>query len=156
MADHRWNKLKQRLSNIIVHELDISFNNSPVRKETRHSEITLRFFQVKLNGEVIWRFPKDSEQPNKLFLYGNGNAERFEYPIMSIIKYLDLPKNQLLHYEDKAGLAYILKVCDKRIGYDRLKNLELSNAAKKIFDARFTNKPKIEKELISQTSASIK
>ena len=59
---------------------------------------------------------------------------------MSIIKYLDLPKDQLIHYEDKAGLADVLKVCDKRIGYNRLKNLELSPAAKKIFEVRFKDK----------------
>jgi len=59
---------------------------------------------------------------------------------MSIIKYLDLSKDQLIHYEDKAGLSDVLKVCDRRLGYNRLKNLELSDAAKKIFDARFKNK----------------
>jgi hypothetical protein len=145
---HRWNKIKQRLAGITAPELNISFNNSPVRKKTAYSEIIIRFFQVKLNGEVIWWFPKDSEQPNWGFLYGylgeneGGQSKWFEYPQNSIIKYLDLPKEQLLQYEDKAGLADILKICDKRIGYHRLKDLELSEAAKKIFDVRFKEKQK--------------
>jgi len=147
---HRWNKLKQRLSDITAPELDISFNNSPVRKKTAYSEIIIRFFQVKFNGEVIWRFPKDSEQPNSGLVYGwlgyeEGGGYKsiyMEYPKHSIMQYLDLPKEQLLQYEDKAGLADILKVCDKRIGYNRLKELELSPAAKKIFEVRFKIKLK--------------
>jgi hypothetical protein len=143
MADHRWNKVKQRLSSIIASDLDVSFTDTPVHKKTEYSEITLRFFQVKLDGEVIWLFPKDSEQSRDGFLYGYiSENERMEYPKQSIIKYLDLPKEQLLDYEDKAGLAEILKVCDRRIGYNRLKTLELSPAAKKIFDVRFKGKNK--------------
>jgi hypothetical protein len=61
-------------------------------------------------------------------------------PELSITKYLDLPKEQLLQYKDKAGLADILKICDRRIGYNRLKDIELSPAAKKIFDVRFKEK----------------
>ena len=142
--NHRWNKLQKRLSDIIVPELDISFNNSPVRKKTERSEIMLRFFQVKFNGEIIWRFPKNSEQPNCALLYGYiGDGEYMEYPKHSIMEYLDLPKEQLLDYEDKAGLADILKVCDKRIGYNRLKDIELSSAAKQIFDVRFKDKNKL-------------
>jgi len=147
--NHRWNKLQKRLKEIIAPELNISFNNSPVVKKTDYSEIALRFFHIKLNREVIWRFPNDSEQPNWRFLYGHcgfQTAESYEYPIHSITKYLDLPKEQLLDYEDKAGLADILKVCDKRIGYNRLKELELSPAAKKIFDVRFKDKNKSEKQ----------
>ena len=124
--NHRWNKLQKRLKEILAPELDISFNNSPVRKKTDYSEITLRFFQVKFKGEIIWRFPNDSEQPNYALVYGwvinedwkegEKSGEYMEYPKHSIMKYLDLPKEQLLQYEDKSGLADILKVCDKRIG----------------------------------------
>ena len=140
MAEHRWNKLRLRLADVTIPGLDISFIYSPVVKRTTYSEITISFFQVKLNGEIIWRFPKDTHQSeaNKGILHGVWRG--VEYPIMSIIKYLDLPKDQLMDYEDKAGLADILKVCDRRIGYNRLKNLELSTAAKKIFDVRFAKR----------------
>ena len=56
---------------------------------------------------------------------------------MSIINYLDLPKDKLLDYQDKAGLSDVLKSCDKRIGYNRLKTLQLSQAGQKIFNKRF-------------------
>jgi hypothetical protein len=143
--NHRWNKVKLRLSNIIVPELDISFNNSPARKKTSYSEVILRFFQVKFNGKIIYLFPKDSEQPNYLFVHGfMGLAGRSEYsmehPKHSIIKYLDLSKDELLQYQDKCGLADILKVCDRRIGYNRLKEIELSPTSKKIFEVRFKDK----------------
>jgi len=148
MAEQRWNKVKQRLSSIIATGLDVSFISSPVHKKTTYSEIKMRFFQVRLNGEIIWRFPKDSEQPKYGFLDGytfeNRKSGHIEYPITSIIKYLDLPHDQLLQYTDNAGLADILKVCDKRIGYDRLSTLELSPAAKKVFAERFKSKIKVE------------
>ena len=51
-----------------------------------------------------------------------------------------MPKEKLFNYEDKAGIAEILKVCDKRIGYNRLKTLKLSHAGTKIFEKRFSNK----------------
>lgn len=146
MAEHHWNKLQKRLKNIIDQRLNISFNNSPARKNTSWGEVTIRFFQVKLDKEIIWKFPKDTQQKKDAnFVYGQyriGKREwgTLEFPIMSIITYLDLPKDKLLDYEDKAGLAEILKVCDKRIGYERLRNLKLSEAGQKIFEKRFRNK----------------
>ena len=141
--EQRWNKVKQRLENITAEGLGVSFISCPVHKKTTHSELKIRFFKITLNGEIIWIFPKDSEQPecDKIrSLYYDDNPVPTGTPISSIIKYLDLPKEELLHYEDKAGIADILKVCDKRIGYDRLKELELSPAAKKVFEERFKKK----------------
>ena len=140
--EQRWNKVKQRLEDITVEGLNITFISCPVHNKTYHSDIKLRFFQIKLNGNIIWLFPKDSEQPNEGFLDGWDTLtwQNMDYPIGSIIKYLDLSKEHLLDYEDRAGIADILKVCDKRIGYSRLKELELSPAAKKVFEERFKNK----------------
>lgn len=148
MSGHRWNKIKQRLAAIIAPELEIAFNNGTIQKKTSYSEIKLRFFQIKLDGEIIWEFPKDSKITHETFLYGyieiDGNWKHFEdYPVDSIVKYIDLPKEQLLDYEDKAGISDILKVCDKRIGYNRLKELKLSPIANKIFDVRFGNKKEV-------------
>ena len=36
----------------------------------------------------------------------------------------------------KVGIADTLKACDKQIGYERLSNLELSPAAKNVFEER--------------------
>ena len=143
--EQRWNKVKQRLENITAEGLNITFISCPVHNKTTHSELKIRFFKITLNGEIIWIFPKNSEQqPPKCYGYDylplNGKGVPAETPIGSIIKYLDLPKEELLHYEDEAGIADILKVCDKRIGYNRLKELELSPAAKKVFKERFKKK----------------
>lgn len=143
MAECHWNKLQKRLKNIIDPKLNIKFNNSPVRKKTSWSEITIRFFQVILDDEIIWKFPKDTNQQKDMyFCIGQYKISKYEYgkiefPIMSIINYLDLPKDKLLDYQDKAGLSDVLKSCDKRIGYNRLKTLQLSQAGQKIFNKRF-------------------
>ena len=105
----------------------------------------MRFFQIKLDDEIIWQFPKDTNQViDENFIYGQSKFDNqyinIEFPIQSIIAYLNLPKKKLFNYEDKAGIAEILKVCDKRIGYNRLKTLELSHAGTKIFEKRFSNK----------------
>lgn len=137
MAEHHWNKLQKRLKNIIDPRLNISFNNSPARKNTSWGEVAIRFFQVKLDKEIIWKFPKDTKQKKDAnFVYGQYRISKrewgtLEFPIMSIIAYLDLPKDKLLDYEDKAGLAEIIKVCDKRIGYNRLRNLKLSETGRR-------------------------
>ena len=58
MAEHHWNKLQKRLKNIIDPRLNISFNNSPARKNTSWGEITIRFFQVKLDKKLFGNFQK--------------------------------------------------------------------------------------------------
>lgn len=146
MTEYHWNKLQKRLKNIVDPRLNVSFNNSPVRKKTSWGEITIRFFQIKLDDEIVWKFPKDTNQKKDAsFIYGQYRISKsewgtLEFPIMSIIAYLDLPKEKLLNYEDKAGLAEILKLCDRRIGYERLRNLKLSETGHKIFNKRFKNK----------------
>ena len=137
----RWNKVKQRLESVVAEGLDISFISCPVHVKTTYSERKGSFFKVTLNKEIIWIFPKDTEQDKqdlKWFFHDVWSV--WEFPISSIIKYLDLPKDELIHYEDKVGIADILKVCDKRIGYNRLRELELSPAAKKVFEERFKKK----------------
>lgn len=146
MAEYHWNQLQKRLKNIIDSKLNLKFNNSPLRKKTSWREITIRFFQVLLDDEIIWQFPKDTDQPKDMdFCIGQYKIDKYnygkiEFPIMSIIKYLNLPKDQLIDYQDNAGLSDILKACDKRIGYNRLKNLPLSQAGQKIFNKRFEHK----------------
>lgn len=145
MEKHHWYKLKKRLEDIMAPNLNISFNFSPLRKKANRSEITLRFFQVKLDDEIIWQFPKDTNQViDENFIYGQSKFDNqyinIEFPIQSIIAYLNLPKEKLFNYEDKVGIAETLKVCDKRIGYNRLKVLKFSHVGTKIFEKRFSHK----------------
>ena len=105
MAEHHWNQLQKRLKNIIDPKLNIKFNNSPVRKKTSWGEITIRFFQVILDDEIIWQFPKDTnQQKDSNYIYGQYKIDKYnfknlEFPIMSIINYLDLPKDKILDYQ---------------------------------------------------------
>ena len=143
MSEHHWYKLRKRLENIIHPSLNLSFIHIPLRKKTQWSEITVRFFQIKLDNEVIWAFPKDTNQNiDQGFIYGwsNETNESIEFPIQSIIKYLDLPRQELIKYQDNAGLADILKVMDRRISPKRLEELELSSAAKQILNKRLSLK----------------
>lgn len=143
MSEHHWYKLRKRLENIIHPSLNLSFIHIPLRKKTQWSEITVRFFQIKLDNEVIWAFPKDTNQNiDQGFIYGwiNETNESIEFPIQSIIKYLDLPRQKLIKYQDNAGLADILKVMDRRISPKRLEELELSSAAKQILNKRLSLK----------------
>ena len=116
MSEHHWYKLRKRLENII---------------------------QIKLDNEIIWAFPKNTNQNiDQGFIYGwsNETNESIEFPIQSIIKYLDLPRQELIKYQDNAGLADILKVMDRRISPKRLEELELSSAAKQILNKRLSLK----------------
>ncbi len=133
-----WYILRKRLNNIIDPSLNISFNYSPVRKKTQYSEIIVRFFQVKLDNEIIYKYPGDTNQLlyNDLFIYGIS----IERPFHSILRYIDLPKKELINFKDEANVADILKASDKRIGYKRLKSLELSEAGRKVFEKRFKRK----------------
>ncbi len=133
-----WYVLRKRLNNIIDPSLNISFNYSPVRKKTQYSEIIIRFFQVKLDDEIIYKYPRDTNQSlyNDLFIYNLG----IERPFHSILRYIDLPKTELINFKDEVNMADILKASDKRIGYERLKNLELSEVGRKVFERRFERK----------------
>ncbi len=137
MSEHHWYKLRKRLENMIHPSLNLSFIYIPLSKKTQWSEITVRFFQIKLDNEIIWAFPKNTNQNiNQGFIHGCSNKtnECIEFPIQSIIKYLDLPRQELIKYQDNAGLADILKAMDRRISPKRLKELELSPAAKQVLN----------------------
>lgn len=143
MSEHHWYKLRKRLENIIHPSLNLSFIYIPLGKKTQWSEITVRFFQIKLDNEIIWAFPKNTNQNiDQGFIHGwsNKTNESIEFPIQSIIKYLDLPRQELIKYQDNAGLADILKAMDRRISPKRLKELELSPAAKQVLNKRLSLK----------------
>ena len=143
MSEHHWYKLRKRLENIIHPNIKLSFIHIPLRKKTDCSEITVRFFQIKLDNEIIWAFPKNTNQNiDQGFIHGwsNKTNECIEFPIQSIIKYLDLPRQELIKYQDNAGLADILKAMDRRISPKRLKELELSPAAKQVLNKRLSLK----------------
>ena len=115
-----------------------------------------KFFHVKFNGEVIWQYPKDNAYHNFRFcdkyipyddwerpwqggqekkIEGYANKQ-FASPENIVAGYLDMPKDKLLEFDEPTGLRYILWACDKRIGKNKLSQMEFIKQALPIVRAR--------------------
>ena len=136
----KWNQINKRLKSIIADGLDVSFNHSPVVKATSRAKYIISFFHVKFKDKIIWEYPKDNAYHNIRFCdkfqpYDNWHAPyqggqkkwdpiyadfQFASPENIITGYLDLPKEDLLSFEEPTGLRYILWAIDKRIRKKRL------------------------------------
>lgn len=132
----KWNKIKKRLQDIIDPNLNVKFVYAPVQRRTGYSNYLLRYFYVVLNDEIIWSYPFNSNTPD----YEVLAIVDFNHPIKSIMQYLDTPRNKLLKFEDNIGIAKILNACDKRIGYEKLKEDLKDCPAQLIFNSRFSKK----------------
>lgn len=152
----KWNQINKRLKSIIAEGLNVAFNHSPVVKTTYRDKYCISFFHVKLNGEVIWQYPKDNAYHNfrfcdKYIPYDNwerpwqGGQEKkiegyankqFASPENIVAGYLDMPKDKLLEFDEPTGLRYILWACDKRIGKNKLSQMEFITQALPIVRAR--------------------
>lgn len=154
MTKH-WTSVNNRLKNIIADGLDIRFISSPLVKKTARSEICIPFFYIKFEGEIIWAAPKDFPYNDFMFSqkdftylpwrFQNGKSytkwdwkspHTLSSPENIIACYLDLPKSQLPEFAEPAGLKYILWAVDKRIGKNRLKNIQFTSQAQKIIKKR--------------------
>lgn len=98
MEKHHWYKLKKRLEDIMAPNLNISFNYSPLRKKTNWSEITLRFFQVKLDDEILGK-EKNSEFVSQT-IYQIINI-RYEREMPTIITTEGSMCTMTAHYKEK-------------------------------------------------------
>ena len=136
----QWNQINKRLQNIIHEDLNIKFIHSPLVKKTARSELCIPFFYVKLNDKIIWSYPKDCAYDNWQFGFKwsayvkwdrpwQGGKGKYEYesyasPENIVAGYLDMPKDKLLEFDEPTGLRYILWACDKRIGKNKLLQME--------------------------------
>ena len=145
----KWNQINKRLKMIIADGLDVSFNHSPLVKTTARAEYCLSFFHVKFNGRIIWAYPKDNAYHNFRFCdkyqpydnwhspYQGGQPKRAAYyadfqfasPENIIAGYLDMPKSELLNFDEPTGIRYILWACDKRIGKQKLSEMQFIKQA---------------------------
>lgn len=152
----KWNQINKRLKTIIADDLSVAFNHAPVVKKTGRSELSVSFFYVKFNGEIIWQYPKDNAYHNFMFCnkyhpymvwhrpqQQTAKEQRRHFadsqvasPENIIAGYLDLPKDKLLDFEEPTGLKYILWACDKRIGKQRLAKTEFIEQAMPVIKAR--------------------
>ncbi len=140
----RWNQVNKRLKTIIVPELKIDFNKSNLYHRTGWSEFNMSHFFIKLNGEIIWECQKDSAYCN-LHFYDRWNqyakVEKIGRvsPANIIARYLDMPKDKLLEFDEPSGLKFILWACDKRIGKERLAKMRFTKWALPIVKERVPN-----------------
>ena len=147
---------------IIADNLDIAFNHSPVVKKTFRGEYPLGFFHIKFNGKIIWEYPKDNAYHNFMFCdkyqpymewkrqWQGGQPQNRLFPrVVSglqyaspeniIAGYLDLPKEELLNFKEPTGIRYILWACDKRIGKQKLSEIQFIQQALPIVKERIPN-----------------
>ena len=148
----QWNQINKRLQNIIHEDLNIKFIHSPLVKKTSRSELCIPFFYVKLDDKIIWSYPKDCAYDNWQFGFKwsayvkwdrpwQGGTGKYEYesyasPENIVAGYLDMPKDKLLGFDEPTGLRYILWACDKRIGKNKLSQMEFIKQALPIVRAR--------------------
>ena len=152
----KWNQINKRLKSILAEGLNVAFNHSPVVKTTYRDKYCISFFHVKFNGEVIWQYPKDNAYHNFRFCdkyipydvwerpWQGGQEKKIEgyakkqfaSPENIVAGYLDMPKDKLLEFDEPAGLRYILWACDKRIGKNKLSQMEFIKQALPIVRAR--------------------
>ena len=152
----KWNQINKRLKSILAEGLNVAFNHSPVVKTTYRDKYCISFFHVKFNGEVIWQYPKDNAYHNFRFCdkyipyddwerpWQGGQAKKIEgyankqfaSPENIVAGYLDMPKDKLLEFDEPTGLRYILWACDKRIGKNKLSQMEFITQALPIVRAR--------------------
>ena len=152
----KWNQINKRLKSILAEGLNVAFNHSPVVKTTYRDKYCISFFHVKFNGEVIWQYPKDNAYHNFRFCdkyipydvwerpWQGGQEKKIEgytnkqfaSPENIVAGYLDMPKDKLLEFDEPAGLRYILWACDKRIGKNKLSQMEFIKQALPIVKAR--------------------
>ena len=148
----QWNQINKRLQNIIHEDLNIKFIHSPLVKKTSRSELCMPFFYVKLDDKIIWSYPKDCAYDNWQFGFKwsayvkwdrpwQGGRGKYEYesyasPENIVAGYLDMPKDKLLGFDEPTGLRYILWACDKRIGKNKLLQMEFIKQALPILKSR--------------------
>ena len=148
----QWNQINKRLQNIIHEDLNIKFIHSPLVKKTSMSELCIPFFYVKLDDKIIWSYPKDCAYDNWQFGFKwsayvkwdrpwQGGKGKYEYesyasPENIVAGYLDMPKDKLLGFDEPTGLRYILWACDKRIGKNKLLQMEFIKQALPIVKSR--------------------
>ena len=148
----QWNQINKRLQNIIHEDLNIKFIHSPLVKKTSMSELCIPFFYVKLDDKIIWSYPKDCAYDNWQFGFKwsayvkwdrpwQGGTGKYEYesyasPENIVAGYLDMPKDKLLGFDEPTGLRYILWACDKRIGKNKLLQMEFIKQALPIVKSR--------------------
>ena len=123
----RWSKLQSRLYNLIDDSLDFKVHCAVYEMNSNdgyHGSKLPRYF-ITIDKEIVFDYPKDFDTSEK---YG-FNSYPWDTDISAISdiieEYIQCPDTELMNRleKDKWGITDILRVCDRRIGKRRLKDL---------------------------------
>ncbi len=123
----RWSKLKSRVKSLIVDELPLRIYCAEIRM-TRANDGTLPqalgTFTIRLNGVVIWNFPKQFVTYQTEYPDGGNHYSYSVSNINNLLReYIDTPKTDLLNMKfssDHFGITEILKCADRRFGLNSI------------------------------------
>lgn len=123
----RWSKLQSRLYNIIDPDINMQIHCSLYEMNSNdgwHGNKLPRYF-ITIDKEIVFDYPKDFDTTKK---YG-FNSYPWDTDISGISnvieEYIQSPKDKISKEfsNDKWGITEILRVCDRRIGKRRLRQL---------------------------------
>lgn len=123
----RWSKLQSRLYNLIDESLNFQIHCAVYEMNSNdgyHGSKLPRYF-ITIDKEIVFDYPKDFNTSEK---YG-FNSYPWDTDISAISdiieEYIQCSDTELMSEfdKDKWGITDILRVCDRRIGKRRLKDL---------------------------------
>ena len=132
----RWSKLQSRLYNLMDPDIDFQIHCALYEMNSNdgyHGSKLLRYF-ITIGKEIVFDYPKEFDTTYK---YG-FNSYPWNPDISDISdlieEYIQCPESEILkHFEnDKWGLTDILRVCDRRIGKRRLKEIRDNTTSERI------------------------
>ena len=135
----RWSKLQSRLYNLIDDSLDFKVHCAVYEMNSNdgyHGSKLPRYF-ITIDKEIVFDYPKDFDTSEK---YG-FNSYPWDTDISAISdiieEYIQCPDTELMSEfeKDKWGITDILRVCDRRIGIRRLKDLREKITNEVLLDA---------------------
>lgn len=132
----RWSKLQSRLYNLMDPEIDFQLHCALYEMNSNdgyHSNKLPRYF-ITVGKEIVFDYPRDFDTAVK---YGR-NSYPWDTEISDISDmieaYIQRPEAELMQSfaDDAWGLTDLLRVCDRRIGKRRLRELRDSAADERL------------------------
>ncbi|RHP47222.1 hypothetical protein [Clostridium sp. AF32-12BH] len=124
----RWSKLQKRLYNLMDPKINFQIHCALYEMNSNdgyHGNKLPRYF-ITIGKKIVFDYPKDFDT--------NKSYESTAYPWLTdmseisdvIEEYIQCPESGILHdfEDDKWEITEILRVCDRRIGKRRLRELE--------------------------------
>lgn len=123
----RWSKLQSRLYNLMEPSVDFQIHCALYEMNSNdgyHGSKLPRYF-ITIGKDVVFDYPKDFDTT-----YKHGfNSYPWDTDISDISdlieEYIQRPESEIMNQfeRDRWGLTDILRVCDRRIGKKRLKEI---------------------------------